>query len=133
MWITSLRNDGLVSFSAECMACYRRHVGGLTAGFADPIKQRLLAEMWREMAICVNRVDSPAFRKHVATHYMWAARGFADQARLQDSFSSLRFAFAYSDEGFFKKCREFGKNAARAVLLWARSPLPPHHAREPSL
>jgi hypothetical protein len=130
VWITSLGRDGLAHFSAECMACYRRHSRGATANFSEPSQQRLLAEMWREMAISVNRKHSPAFRKHITTHYTWASRGFADQGRLAESLADLWLAFSYSDEGFLKRCGELAKNAARAVSLWVQAPTAPRRVTE---
>ena len=121
MWVTSLRDDGLAYFSADCMACYRRHSGGVTARFSEPGKCRLLAEMWREMAASVHRLDNPAFRLHISTHYMWAARGFADQGKLCESLVDLSRAFAFSDQSVAFRSYQFGKNSLRALLLWMRA------------
>lgn len=131
-WITSMREDGLAYFSADCMACYRRHSGGLTAGFGRPATCRTLAEMWRQMAISVNRLDQPDFRRHISTHYMWAARGFADQARLGDSLLDLVRACSFSDQPGTTKAYEFGKNAVRAMVLWIQSILFPMRSKHTS-
>lgn len=132
MWITSLRDDGRVYFSADCMACYRRHSGGATASFGEPGKCRSLAQMWRQMAISVNRLDSPAFRAHISTHYMWAARGFADQGKVGDALLDMGCSYFYSDKGIATKTNDFCKNAARAMLLWMRSRLLPNRSRHAS-
>lgn len=120
IFVLACSSNRTAHFSAEVMASYREHAGGVTKRFSKPETLYKLGQMYELLSKKVDSSAQSICKEHSFDRYLGAARGFADTGQLWESLCALSCSMKQSNQAFHKFAKTFGVNFARTIWRCAR-------------